>query len=132
MTYPELPIGWKWVERAGFEERGVVMADIPEPLRREVLVEAGHRCAIPTCHQHPVDVHHIVPQSEGGPTSFENLIALCANCHNRYHRTKEIDRKSMQQYKGNLSIVTGRYGTFEQRILRASNKMTHVSTGASR
>ena len=93
------------------------MGEIPAPLRRDVLVEAGHRCAIPTCREHPVQVHHILPQSEGGPTSFENLIALCANCHDRYHRTKEIDRKSMKQYKANLPSVSRRYGAFEQRIL---------------
>jgi len=34
-------------------------AAIPDPLRRQVLLEAGHRCAIPTCKQVPVDIAHI-------------------------------------------------------------------------
>ena len=28
-----------------------------------------------------IEVHHIVPQSDGGSNEFENLIGLCRNCH---------------------------------------------------
>src|SRR5690242_15797603 len=34
---------------------------IPRALQRQVLVEAGHRCSIPTCRQTPVEIHHIIP-----------------------------------------------------------------------
>jgi len=44
---------------------------------RAVLVEAGHRCAIPTCRQHPVDVDHIDDWATVKEHRFENLIALC-------------------------------------------------------
>ena len=33
----------------------------PKQLERDVLVEAGHRCAIPTCKQTPVQIAHIIP-----------------------------------------------------------------------
>lgn len=33
-------------------------SSIPSKLRREVLIEAGHRCSIPICKQTPVDIHH--------------------------------------------------------------------------
>jgi 5-methylcytosine-specific restriction endonuclease McrA len=32
-----------------------------------------------------LEVHHLVPLSEGGEDTVENAIALCANCHRREH-----------------------------------------------
>jgi hypothetical protein len=89
---------------------------IPQQLKRDILVEAGHRCAIPTCHQIPVEITHIVPWEKVQEHGFDNLIALCPTCHTRYDRG-EIDRKSMLQYKANLSIINGRYGDLEKRVL---------------
>jgi hypothetical protein len=90
---------------------------IPRALEREVLVEAGHRCAIPTCRQTPVEIAHIIPWEQAKDHTFDNLIALCPTCHSRYDKG-EIDRKAMLQYKANLSVLNGRYGDLEQRVLR--------------
>ncbi len=91
---------------------------IPSDLKRSVFVEAGHRCAIPRCLKHPVDIHHIVPYEKCKNHSFDNLIVLCTQCHARFHRTKEIDIKSLKKYKSNLSLVNGRYSHFEKRVLQ--------------
>lgn len=88
---------------------------LPAEISRAVKDEAGHRCAIPVCHQVPVDVAHIVPR-DGTNDVFENLIALCPNCHRRYDRG-DFDRKSMRQYKANLAVMNGRYCEFERRVL---------------
>jgi hypothetical protein len=97
------------------------MADrpnLPRPLERSVKVEAGHRCAIPTCRQHPVEIAHIEPRkTDGSNDLFDNLIALCPTCHARYDKG-EIDRLAMRQYKANLSVLNSRYGDFERRILQ--------------
>ena len=90
---------------------------LPRKLEREVLMEAGHRCAIPVCRQTPVEIAHIVPWAEVKEHSFDNLIALCPTCHTRYDRG-EIDRASMRQYKANLSVLNGRYGDLERRVLK--------------
>lgn len=90
--------------------------EIPRQLRRAVLVEAGHRCAIPTCHQTPVEAAHIIPWKIVKEHTFDNLIALCPTCHTRYDRG-EIDRQSMLQYKANLSVLNNRYGDLEKRVL---------------
>lgn len=71
---------------------------IPAELRRQILVEAGHRCAIQTCRAPDVDVHHIEPWHTRKTHDLENLIALCPNCHRRADRG-EIDRKSLLHYK---------------------------------
>ena len=51
--------------------------DSARDFKREDLVEADHRCAIPTCRQTPVEIHHIVPLARVHEHTFDNLIALC-------------------------------------------------------
>jgi HNH endonuclease len=89
---------------------------IPADLKRRVLMEAGHRCAIPTCRTVPVELAHIEPYSEVRGHDFENLIALCPTCHTRYD-SGDIDRLSMKGYKANLGLISGRYGEMERRML---------------
>ncbi len=61
---------------------GTATDTIPVHLRRAVTARDRH-CRFPGCHQpsaacHP---HHIVPRSQGGPTSLANLLNLCAFHH---------------------------------------------------
>jgi hypothetical protein len=93
-----------------------VRPPIPTEIRRRVLVEAGHRCAIPTCRYIDVDVHHIIPWAKCRLHEYENLIALCPNCHRRAD-TKEIDRKSLRLYKYNLRFAHDKYSQLEMDIL---------------
>ncbi|XXZ49910.1 HNH endonuclease signature motif containing protein [Streptomyces cavourensis] len=96
---------------------------IPMPLQRALLVEAGHRCAIPTCRQWPTDFAHIDPYEKVQEHTFENMIVLCPVCHRRYDNTKEIDRKSMLQYKQNLAVLNSRYTDTERQLMQALLKM---------
>jgi hypothetical protein len=89
---------------------------IPAEIKRRVLVEAGHRCAIPTCRYIEVEIHHIVPWAKSQDNSYGNLIALCANCHRRADRG-EIDRKSLHLYKKNLSFIHDRFSNLEVDLL---------------
>ncbi|MFE4308355.1 HNH endonuclease [Streptomyces sp. NPDC056891] len=77
---------------------------IPRELRRRVLVEAGHRCAIPTCRATPVEIAHITPWAKVRRHEFANLIALCPTCHARFDDPhNSLDRKAVRQYKANLN-----------------------------
>lgn len=89
----------------------------PQPLKRAVLVEAGHRCAIPTCRQVPVEIHHIDPWADVQEHRFENLLALCPTCHARC-TAGTIDRVAQRQYKANLGLISSRYGDLERRVLK--------------
>jgi hypothetical protein len=89
---------------------------IPAEIRRRILVEAGHRCAIPTCRYIDVDVHHIVPWASSRAHEYDNLIALCPNCHRRADRG-EIDRKSLRLYKLNIRFVHDKYSQLEMDVL---------------
>src|SRR5262249_25707136 len=75
---------------------------VPLDVRQQVLVEAGFRCAVPTCRTIlALDLHHIVELSKGGQHDVSNLIALCANCHALYHRGT-ITLAAMMHWKGVL------------------------------
>ena len=99
-------------------QREAVSADV----KRAVLVEAGHRCAIPTCRATTTEIAHIVPWAKSQDNSFENLIVLCPNCHTRFDQKKEIDRMAMKMYKHNLGILNNRYGEFERRLFEVLAK----------
>lgn len=91
---------------------------IPAAIKRAVLIESGHRCAIPTCRQTPVEIAHIEPWSAVKAHAVDNLIALCPTCHTRYDNG-DIDRISMRRYKANLAILNNRYTETERQLLRA-------------
>jgi hypothetical protein len=94
------------------EERPAIPAD----LKRRVLIEAGHRCAIPTCRFPTTEIAHIQPWAKVKEHKYENLIALCPNCHRRAHRG-EIDAESLKIYKRILQRLTDRYDRFELNVL---------------
>jgi HNH endonuclease len=51
---------------------------IPPALRRAIIHRDGNRCAGDGCpSRYRLQVHHIVPWSEGGSTDLANLITLC-------------------------------------------------------
>jgi 5-methylcytosine-specific restriction endonuclease McrA len=89
---------------------------IPAEIKRRVLVEAGHRCAIPTCRYIEVELHHIIPWATCRTHEYENLIALCANCHGRADSGK-IDRKALRLYKLNLRFAHDKYSQLEMDML---------------
>lgn len=55
---------------------------IPREVARDILTEAGHRCSVCGTPS-PLERAHIVPWSKSKSHDRENLICLCANCHER-------------------------------------------------
>jgi len=56
------------------------------PLRRALTVRDGG-CAFPGCDRPArwTDAHHLIPWSEGGATSLDNLVLLCRHHHRTIH-----------------------------------------------
>lgn len=98
---------------------------IPAELKRRILVEAGHRCAIPTCRFPTTELAHIVPYSIVNTHDYNNLIALCPNCHTRFDRG-EIDKKSILIYKSKLVFLSDRYSKYELDVLEYLRKQNKV------
>lgn len=67
---------------------------VDDSIAATVLAKCGRCCCIcrrfrPT----KLQVHHIVPQSEGGTDDFGNLIALCITCHSDVHTRRPFARR---------------------------------------
>lgn len=54
----------------------------PEHIKFEAKKKAHFSCII--CHKPFVEVHHIIPQHEGGSDALENAAPLCGYCHDVY------------------------------------------------
>jgi hypothetical protein len=56
------------------------------PFSENIKLEAKRRshfaCAV--CHQPFVEVHHIIPQEDGGSDDLDNAAPLCARCHDLF------------------------------------------------
>jgi hypothetical protein len=60
---------------------------IPPAVRRAVLARDRHRCRVPGCtHATFLDIHHVVPRSEGGSNDPENIMTICGAHHRASHR----------------------------------------------
>jgi hypothetical protein len=70
---------------------------IPTIVRRELLVESAHRCAI--CSEtSSLEFHHIIEYSQIKHHDPKHMIVLCATCHGRC-TVGDIDRQSVYIYK---------------------------------
>ena len=49
-------------------------------IRSAVLCRDGHRCTRCSATT-DLTVDHIIPHSQGGPTTMSNLVTLCRSCH---------------------------------------------------
>ena len=102
---------------------------IPEPTKRAVLIEAGYRCAVPTCRTLLIlDLHHIDEVSENGTNDTNNLIALCPTCHGLYHR-KHISREAVSAWKVMLSGLSQAYdkNIIDDLLFLSSDDIAHNS-----
>jgi hypothetical protein len=75
---------------------------IPQGIKRELLVECGHKCSVHRCNEKTaLEFHHI----NGNPSDnrVSNIIVLCAN-HHHLADSGEIDRKALVEYKRRLKL----------------------------
>ncbi|HEU5034189.1 MAG TPA: DUF222 domain-containing protein [Mycobacteriales bacterium] len=59
----------------------IASRSFPTAVRRAAWLEQKGRCAFPGCRRPPVDCHHIVWWTNGGPSTLENAAWLCAFHH---------------------------------------------------
>jgi hypothetical protein len=61
-------------------------SDIPPATRRFVEARDHGRCQTPGCRStHGIEIHHIIPRSEGGTHDPWNLSLRCFSCHQARH-----------------------------------------------
>ena len=67
-----------------------------ERVKKEVKMKAAFRCC--RCQHIGVDVHHIIPESEGGPNDISNAAPLCPSCHDKFG-DNPLKRKEITQMR---------------------------------
>ena len=109
------------------EEEG---RNIPIDIKRAVLLESGHACAIPTCQFPVTEFAHIEPFAQVKKHEVANIVALCPNHHDLFDKKKTIDRKAMKAYKLKLQLLNKRYTKYELRLLTVlSDKPLVLASG---
>jgi hypothetical protein len=58
-----------------------------QALKDQVKRLAAFRCC--RCQEIGIDIHHIVPQAQGGSDDIDNAAPLCQNCHDRFGANPE-------------------------------------------
>ncbi|CUH64931.1 HNH endonuclease [Thalassovita autumnalis] len=93
---------------------------IPAALQRDLMIEAGYRCAV--CRTpDPLEFEHIEDYAKVQKHEFSNMIVLCSNCHARKSdkaNPRRLDRKALKQIKMDLAVLNGRYSDLERRIIQ--------------
>ena len=56
------------------------------------------RCCV--CHSVGVEIHHMVPEADGGPDTEDNVAPLCPSCHDTYG-ANPVKRKFIGECKAN-------------------------------
>lgn len=51
--------------------------------RKNVIVRDRHRCQYCNHSKGPMTVDHIIPKTEGGGDTWENLVCACSRCNNK-------------------------------------------------
>jgi len=68
----------------------------PEDLKLDVKKAAAFRCC--RCQHIGVEIHHIIPQSVGGPDTLDNAAPLCPSCHSEFG-DNPIKRREITQMR---------------------------------
>jgi len=85
-----------------------------EKLKAQVRKLSHHSCCL--CKRLEVEIHHIVPQEEGGPDTFDNAAPLCPSCHETYG-ANPVKRKFITEARDNwYDICAKRYRSDADRI----------------
>lgn len=72
-------------------------------LRQEILKRDSFKCR--ECgFQKNLTVHHVTPKYAGGLDEQENLITICASCHNKKHGRKVFDENKIFANKQKLTF----------------------------
>jgi HNH endonuclease len=67
-----------------------------EAIKREAKRKAHFSCVV--CHNPFVEVHHIIPQADGGSDDSDNAAPLCAACHDLFGANPE-KRKQIREMR---------------------------------
>lgn len=85
---------------------------VPRAVKRRLWAESMGRCMNPACHSELIrdavsvgQMAHIIPHSEDGTVSFENLVLLCPTCHTQIDSSRqESTGTTLREWKHNRNL----------------------------
>jgi hypothetical protein len=100
-----------------------------EGLKARVRTRAHLSCCL--CHCVGVEVHHIIPQEEGGPDTKENAAPPCPSCHETYG-ANPTKRKFIREARDFwFEICARRYAADPDRLDRIEQRLERVVSSAA-
>lgn len=97
-----------------------------EKQKLEIKQKAHFMCCL--CHNPYVEIHHIIPEAEGGSNSEENAAPLCPYCHETFG-SNPTKRNYIRQARDNwYEICKKRYLSDPERLEEITNKLKQAAT----
>ena len=78
-----------------------------EALKLQVKKMAAFQCC--RCREIGVDIHHIIPQAQGGTDDIDNAAPLCQNCHDKFGANPEKRKEIRQMRNWWYDVVKEKY-----------------------
>jgi hypothetical protein len=95
-----------------------------EALKTQVRRMAAFKCC--RCTEIGVDIHHIIPQAQGGSDDIDNAAPLCQNCHDRYGANPEKRKEIRQMRDWWYEIVQEKYHGDQSAIEKVNETILKV------
>lgn len=97
-----------------------------DALKLAIKKKAHFCCCL--CHSLGIEVHHIVPQADGGENVEENAVPLCPSCHETYGANPQ-KRKFIREARDFwYELCAKRYATDPDRLDEISEMLKQVVT----
>lgn len=97
-----------------------------EEIKLKVRRRAHFKCCM--CQRPYVEVHHIIPEADGGEDTEENAAPLCPWCH-EIHGNDRTKRKYIRQARdGWYEICAKRYSSDPDRIDKITSQLNEKAT----
>jgi len=91
-----------------------------ETLSNQIKKRDGFRCRAQCGCTALLTVHHIIPRDENGTNDPNNLVTLCADCHNEIEDTSIRTRAGVETYVPRWHATVSWYPTIRERQSRAA------------
>lgn len=74
--------------------------DLNKQNKERIISMHGDKCVIcGSKHRSRLEIHHVIPKSEGGTNEIGNLIPLCHICHCAVHKINDLNPYGMSMLK---------------------------------
>lgn len=98
-----------------------------EPLKLRIRRRAHFACCM--CHEVYVEIHHIIPEAEGGPDTEDNAAPLCPTCHEKFG-ANPTKRKFIREMRDHwYELCDTRYKSVDaSQLERISGQLANAAT----